>query len=150
MPDNLPELRDIHIPQDISNFPLGYGWLVILVAILVIWSAYKLIRLIIAKSRKLYALRLLKNTAANNVPKSASTMSEILRRICVHKYPDALVLSGKDWIDFLNSKCKTKLDAKTAELLANAPYMPKNSTTYNVSDLAKLKSFCIKWVGENL
>lgn len=150
MPDNLPELRDIHIPQDISNFPLGYGWLVILVAILVIWSAYKLIRLIIAKSRKLYALRLLKNTAANNVPKAASTMSEILRRICVHKYPDALVLSGKDWIDFLNSKCKTKLDAKTAELLANAPYMPKNSTTYNVSDLAKLKSFCIKWVGENL
>ena len=150
MPDNLPELRDIHIPHDISNFPLGDGWLVVLVTLLMVWSTYKLIRLIIAKSKKIYARRLLKNIAVDNVQKSASAMSEILRRICVHKYPEAMVLSGNDWVNFLNSKCKTKLDGKTAELLANAPYMPKNSTAYNKDYLAKLKNFCIKWIGENL
>lgn len=150
MPDNLPELRDIHIPQDISNFPLGYGWLVILSIILGSFLFYKIIRLAIVKSRKLYALRLVKNIPLTDVKKSASNMSEILRRICVYKYPEALVLSGNDWIAFVNSKSKSKLDDKSAELLANAPYMPKNSTTYNVEDLAKLKSFCIKWIGENL
>ncbi len=150
MSDNLPELRDIHIPQDVSNFPLGYGWLVLLCTILGGIILYKLIRIAIIKSRKLYALRLLKNIPLANIQKSASNMSEILRRICVYKYPEALVLSGNDWIAFVNSKSKAKLDGKTAELLANAPYMPKNSTTYNVEDLAKLKSFCIKWIGENL
>ena len=53
MPDNLPELRDIHIPHDISNFPLGYGWFVLACVILGCWLGYKLIRLAIIKSKKL-------------------------------------------------------------------------------------------------
>ena len=93
---------------------------------------------------------MVKNIPLANVKKSASSMSEILRRICVYKYPEALVLSGNEWIAFLNSKSKAKLDDKTSGLLANAPYMPKTSTTYNVEDLANLKNFCLKWIGENL
>ena len=27
--DNLPELRDIHLPDGVSAFPLAYGWWVI-------------------------------------------------------------------------------------------------------------------------
>lgn len=150
MPENLPQLRDIHIPPAVSEFPLGYGWWIILFIILAIWIGYKLVRLAIIKSKKLYALRLIKNIEVDNVQKSASKMSEILRRICIYKYPQALILSGKYWIDFLNSKAKTKLDEKTADLLANAPYMPKNSQGYEAKNLIKLKDFCIKWIGENL
>ena len=150
MPDNLPELRDIHIPQDISNFPLGYGWLVLLGILLGSFILYKITRLAVVKSRKIYTLRLVKNIPLANVQKSASKISEILRRVCVYKYPEATVLSGNDWIDFVNSKSKTKLNDKIAELLVNAPYMPKNSTTYSIDDLAKLKIFCSKWIGENL
>ncbi len=150
MPDNLPELRDIHIPHDISNFPLGYGWLVILFTIIFAWLFYKLIRLAVTKSKKLYALKLVKNIPTVNIQKSASNMSEILRRICVYKYPEALVLSGKDWIEFLNKNTKAKLDDKTAKLLADAPYMPQNSKTYNSKDLTNLQNFCLKWIGENL
>ena len=150
MPENLPQLRDIHVPPAVSEFPLGYGWLVLLSAVLIGWLAYKFIRFTIVKSKKLYALRLVKNISVNNVQKSASYISEILRRICVYKYPEALVLSGNEWTDFLNSKSKAKLGGKTAELLVNAPYMPKNSRTYNAQDLADLQNFCIKWIGENL
>lgn len=150
MPDNLPELRDIHIPQDISNFPLGYGWLVLLGILLGSFILYKITRLAVVKSRKIYTLRLVKNIPLANVQKSASKISEILRRVCVYKYPEATVLSGNDWIDFVNSKSKTKLNDKIAGLLVNAPYMPKNSTTYSIDDLAKLKIFCSKWIGENL
>lgn len=150
MPDNLPELRDIHIPQDISNFPLGYGWLVLFGILLGSFILYKITRLAVVKSRKIYTLRLVKNIPLANVQKSASKISEILRRVCVYKYPEATVLSGNDWIDFVNSKSKTKLNDKIAGLLVNAPYMPKNSTTYSIDDLAKLKIFCSKWIGENL
>ncbi len=150
MPDNLPELRDIHIPHDLTNFPLGYGWSVIVAVCVLSFLAYKFIRFIIAKSKKRYALNLLKNITSDNIQKSASSMSEILRRVCVYKYPEALVLSGNDWIEFLNKKTKSKLDNITAKLLADAPYMPSNSKSYDIETLQKLKTFCLKWIGENL
>ena len=34
MNDNLPELRDIHLPEGISAFPPAYGWYVITIAII--------------------------------------------------------------------------------------------------------------------
>ena len=150
MPDNLPELRDIHIPQELPEFPLGYGWWIIAFICVLSWSAYKFIRFAILKSKKRYALKLLNNNTSNNIKKSASAMSEILRRICVYKYPQASVLSGKEWIDFLNKHAKLKLDDKAGKLLVSAPYMPDNSNSYDIETLQKLKVFCCKWIGENL
>ena len=86
MQDNLPELRDIHLPSgDISFFPLAYGWWVLAgvlaAAVLLAW----LTRFLLQRSKKRYALKLL---AAARRPDlgSAVRMSEILRRICVYKY----------------------------------------------------------------
>ena len=45
MPDNLPELRDIHLPDGVSAFPPAYGWWVVLLAILSIVAAVKLIKI---------------------------------------------------------------------------------------------------------
>lgn len=150
MPDNLPELRDIHIPHDLTSFPLGYGWWFVIVVCILFFLVYKLIRIVITKSKKRYALNLLKSISLNNVQRSASAMSEILRRICVYKYPEASVLSDKSWIEFLNKHSKLKLDDETAQLLINAPYMPINSKSYNVELLQNLKKFCFKWIGDNL
>ena len=150
MPDNLPELRDIHIPHGLSEFPMGYGWWVVVLIFILSWGAYKFIRFAITKSKKRYAIKLLNNNTADNIKKSASAMSEVLRRICVYKYPEALVLSGQNWADFLNKHSKTKLDNETAKLLINAPYMPDNSKSYDAETLQKLKVFCLKWIGENL
>ena len=150
MPDNLPELRDIHLPDGISLFPPAYGWWVIVGAIIGSVLFYRLIRLMLQKSKKRYALRLLKTPADNNFIHQASAMSTILRRICIYKYPEAIVLTGKQWTDFLNSKCKEKLDDKTAELLLNAPYMPDNRNVFSAEDIDKLQTFCQKWIGENL
>ena len=150
MPDNLPELRDIHIPQDLSSFPMGYGWWVIVLICIFSLIAYKFVRFAIVKSKKRYALSLLKNIALDNVQKSASAMSEILRRICVYKYPQALVLSGNEWVEFLNKNTKSKLEGKASRLLVDAPYMPSNSKTYDAKTLQELKMFCLKWIGENL
>ena len=150
MPDNLPELRDIHIPNDLPNFPLGYGWWIVVAVCILSFLVYKFVRLAVVKSKKRYALNLLKNITLDNVQKSASAMSEILRRICVYKYSEALILSGLDWVEFLNNHTKSKLDDKTAQLLIDAPYMPSNSKSYDIETLQNLRAFCIKWIGENL
>ena len=150
MPDNLPELRDIHLPEGVSAFPPAYGWWIILAAIVGSILLYHLFKFIRQKSKKLFAMRLLERTQGDNSLRSIVAMSEILRRICVYKYPSAVVLNGQDWINFLYAHSKEKLEAKTADLLLNAPYMPENETGFDVADVESLRRFCQKWIGENL
>ena len=98
MPDNLPELRDIHLPDGVSAWPLGYGWWVILLLLIGVVVLYYLFKLWRLKSQKLYAVKLLNSTDDKNVVNSAAAISEILRRICVYKYPQAAALKSQDWI----------------------------------------------------
>ena len=151
MPENnLPELRDIHLPDGVSLFPPAYGWWVILLALLVVILLVKLVLFLRTKSKKRYALYLLQNIYCNNSINSVVEMSAILRRICVFKYKEALVLSGDKWIEFLNSKVKQPLLGKPAELLINAPYIPENTKGYSKQDVISVRKFCKDWIGENL
>ena len=150
MPDNLPELRDIHLPEDISIFPLAYGWWIIALCIIASVAIYQLVIVILQKSKKRYALKLLKDICCANTIRAAAEMSEILRRICIVKYPHATTLSGQQWLDFINTHAKEKLSPQTAELLLNAPYMPESKSKHKTSDIESLRSFCQKWIGENL
>lgn len=150
MNDNLPELRDIHLPADVSAWPLAYGWWllaagivlgVLLVQFFLYWRRY-------SKSR--YAVKLLNEVSNRNIIDAAQQMSEILRRICVYKYKPAAVLSGKEWIDFLNEHCKNRLNGKPADLLVNAPCLPPDNDHFSIDDAEHLRQFCKEWIGENL
>lgn len=148
--DNLPQLRDIHLPlEGVSMFPPAYGWWVILFSLILAIIAYYLIRLAIQKSKKRYALRLLANEKRPNL-NSAVKMSEILRRICVYKYQQAATIYGQTWIDFLNHHAKKKISGKTAQLLLDAPYINYESKTYSAEDIMSLYNFCKSWIEENL
>lgn len=150
MQDNLPELRDIHLPEGVSAFPIAYGWWFILAGIVLLFLLIQFILYLRRYSKARYALKLLKEISAENIVDAAKEMSEILRRICVFKYKEAAALLGNDWIAFLNQKSKSPLKGKTAELLINAPYIPNESSTYTHDDLEDLRRFCQKWIGENL
>lgn len=149
MKDNLPELRDIHLPQDaVSIWPLAYGWWVVLAAIFFIIAGGYLFRLYRIKSKKLYAIKLLDSLKKET--SSAIKMSEILRRICVYKYPEASTLLSKEWIKFLNSHSKSPIKDGAANLLINAPYINPTSVAYSKQDINDLYDFCRSWIGENL
>lgn len=150
MQDNLPELRDIHLPDGVSAFPLADGWWLTLAGIVLLFLLTQFILYLRRYSKARYALKLLREISDENVVDAAKQMSEILRRICVFKYKEAAVLLGPDWVAFLNQKTKTPLNGKTAELLINAPYIPQQSTVYNLQNLEELRRFCQKWIGENL
>jgi len=149
--DNLPELRDIHLPTEgVPVFPLAYGWWglfgLIIAAILLFKSAMWLYR----ASARIYAHKLLYPLQGHVDLKSAVKMSEILRRICVRKYPQAVALSGNEWIEFLNKNSKTQLSGEAAELLKNAPFMPEDSALLNQKNHQTLWKFCYNWIGDNL
>ena len=149
--DNLPELRDIHLPdQGVSFFPLAYGWWIILGAVIASVLLIWLILQIRKQSKKLYAKYLLNKYAKENNIKSAIIMSEILRRICLKKYPEAVAFSGQNWSDFLLSKSRKKLSEKSRLLLQTAPYIKETSDDFSAQDIIDLRKFCYDWVGENL
>ncbi len=151
MPENnLPELRDIHLPDGVSAFPPAYGWWIILAAIVAAALLAWLFMVWRRKSKKRYALFLLQSIDCSNSVASAAEMSVILRRICVFKYKKAAALSGRNWLDFLNAHTSLPLAGKAAELLLNAPYMPPQSTGFEHADVAELCRFCRRWIGENL
>ena len=148
--DNLPQLRDIHLPDGVSFWPIAYGWWVILfsvIAFIILLWLWKYLR---RKSKKLYALRQLKKLEGNNSVKSAAIISQILRRICVYKYPMAVGLSGEKWMEFLQQHGKATLSENMKNILSNAPYMPDNESDFDNEDMAKLYEFGKSWIGENL
>ena len=113
--DNLPELRDIHLPQEaILIFPPANGWWVLLLLIIAAIVLIKIIIFIRRTSAKIYARKLLYALQQRNDISAIIKMSEILRRVCIRRYPEAISLFGKEWIDFLNGKSKNRLDEQAA------------------------------------
>lgn len=148
--DNLPQLRDIHLPDGVSVWPLAYGWWVVMAAIVIALVLFFAIKYLRRKSKKLYALYLLKNIALTPIVPSAAAISEILRRICIYKYPSAISLSGEHWAEFLFQHSKTNLTPKAKQLLLESPYMPEETKNYDKQDITDLLKFCSSWIGENL
>lgn len=146
--DNLPLLRDIHLPHPVDGFPLGYGWLLLPVLLILAFLLYRVFLYLRIKSRRYYALNLLKSYTDSNL-NSARQISELLRRICVYKYKTAASLLNQEWITFLNEHSKNKITGKAAELLIYAPFM-KDGSCFDQNDYETLSRFAKNWIGENL
>ncbi len=148
--NNLPEIRDIHIPDGVSVFPLAYGWWIMSAALIVCALCFWVVMKQIKTSRKHYALKTL-NSIDTQLPISAAIqISELLKRICLSKYKNASALYGTNWIDFLNGHASEKLTGAAAELLVNAPFIGEQSKTYTINEAETLKRFAKIWIGENL
>ena len=148
--DNLPEIRDIHIPEGVSLFPIAYGWWFILLGLIGAIILIKLIALTIRTSKKIYALKQLKNINTDKPVVAAIKFSELLRRICHFKFKDASALYGEDWIKFLNDHTSHKIADDCAKLLIYAPFMNIDDKSYSSQTAEKLKTFCKYWIGANL
>lgn len=146
--DNLPELKDIHLPPEIGLFPLGYGavTLVIIFVLLIVLTPY--FRYLYLQSKKKYALDVLNALKQNNMS-SICKISELIRRICKIKHKKAVALYGAAWADFLNKTSDEKISLSQMNILVNAPYAPA-TLEVNQKDFSALKHFAQKWVEANL
>ena len=146
--DNLPELRDIHLPEEIGLFPLGYGTLALMVlfAVLIVMTPY--FRHLYLQSKKKYAFDFLNALTQKNMA-SVCKISELLRRICKIKHKKAVALYGDEWGDFLNKTSQVKLSKQQMKILLNAPYAPL-WLEVSRDDFSALRNFAQKWVEANL
>lgn len=119
----LDQLKDIHLPDPISIWPLGTGWwLLILFAILlivftVIW---------IKKNRwKRAAKRQLLSLSPMAEPNYYYQINRSLKQIAIQRFGHQCAhLSGLKWLDFLDSKLKHPLFNHEIPEFAAAPDNP--------------------------
>ncbi len=160
-------LRDIHLPEPVSWWPLAPGWWLLLASIVII-----LISLFMAK--KIYSSRQLKRDIiaeletikqqfqqTQNTSQLAKALSVLLRRANITYYSQNIFngenvagLTGEDWLRWLDkthvkpdsaiTANNVKFQSDIGRILITAPYMAENSKLdYDAQTLIRL---CESWL----
>ena len=139
-------LRDIHLPGEVSAWPPAPGWwiLAFVITILIIF----VIRKVWQWHQQKHLLRIsLSNLTQltdeyerNNDPKELiKAYSSLLRRIALARFSRQNVagLTGESWLKFLDDSAQTNIfNLKVGELLLNAPYQKQEVVARDIDELS--------------
>lgn len=149
--DALSQLKDIHLPDPVTLWPLAPGWYVViaLVLILIIWLAYLVNKWhfnALAKKQALNLLKMYKKQYEEdkNTQLLSARISELLRRVALVYYPrqEVASLHGDAWLDFLNKTSKG-IDFKPVKsMLLESPF--KTAESVNLQPLITRSQLWIK------
>lgn len=124
--DPLAQLRDIHLPETISWWPLAPGWwaLIILLGLLIGWFAFKGIQ---RRSSNLYRRQALAKLLTIETSGGSETLAAIfalLKQTANIAYPSqqASSLSIEKFVRFLQSQCTSSVFTDLPDSLSAALY----------------------------
>ena len=155
-PQNL-DLRDIHLPDPISWWPIAPGWWLVIVSLFLIIAVIFILRKIyLGKQLKRDIISELENIKqqfhqTQNKSQLAKSLSILLRRASITHYPENNIagLTGNNWLNYLditnsNASSGRVFQSDTGEALLSAPYLPDNSPQdYDAQALIQL---CESWL----
>lgn len=136
------ELRDIHLPGDPSMWPFALGWWFLIIIVCIV--LYFVIRKMAQLRQQKHMINLLQNELTNirndfkkhnNKHTLAGHVSALLNRFVKYVLNDSIAtsLTGKDWINYLNSRVKSEVFNKFEMELTQAQYM--KSVDFDVPSL---------------
>lgn len=145
-PASLP-LRDIHLPDPVSWWPLAPGWwgLIVLLVLLVLLTVYFIRRY---RNHKISALYLARKelehirTGFNSDQDKSNLvkeLSELIRRVSISIFPreQSAALTGKEWLKFLDKYSdKNQFEKGIGRVLIEAPYQAHPE--FNSNELIEL------------
>lgn len=137
----LDQLRDIHLPDQIDQFPYAPGWwfLLAIVSIALGFFIYrklqyrKAIRLLVPAREELELLRALPKEKID--AQAIATLSGLLKRICLVYFPKRSVaaLSGSNWLAFLSEQYSKRKNANTQALFSEQDVQLFSQSAYQKS-----------------
>jgi len=115
----LQELKDIHLPQGVSIWPLAWGFWLLLALIPLSYILYRWIRPYYQafKLRKVF-LKQLKILEENPNSSTLTKMAILLKQAALVNYsrPEVASLYGEKWVEFLSQSAKN-LDMSALNIL---------------------------------
>ena len=150
--DTLP-LRDIHLPEPVSWWPMAPGWWVLLIVLLLIIIAAVLLyrryrsprRSALRQARRALARVRADYGTDGDDQRLIRELSALLRRTAISacKRDDAAALTGRDWLAFLDTAMDGQPFSEGAgQVLASGPYQPETEI-----ESAELFRICEEWLG---
>ncbi len=151
------DLRDIHLPEPISWWPIAPGWWMLIASLFLIIAVIFILR-------KIYLGRQLKRDITaelenikqhfhktQNKSQLAKSLSILLRRASISYYPKTNIagLTGEHWLAYLDKtnvkrSKNNSFKSNTGEVLLSAPYLPDN--TKLDFDTQSLIELCESWL----
>lgn len=127
----LAQLKDIHLPEAVSWWPLAPGWyaLALLITLLLgfaIYLSYKHHKNSLAKKQALELLACYEEQYKKdgNAQLTSARISELLKRVALVYYPRQQVASmhGESWLEFLQQSSKHINFNEVRALLLESPF----------------------------
>ena len=115
----MDQLKDIHLPTQVSAWPPAYGWWLLAIALLTLalFAAYKFYKFYQYRLAIRQATKILNNLDSAQTDWPAQ-LNSVLKRLVISYFPAKQVaaLHGDDWVNFLceqthHHKNTNKLDA---------------------------------------
>ena len=134
-PDVLAQLKDIQTPEQIGQWPLAWGWWVVIVlATLLLFTAIVwLVKRHKHRFAKRQALTLLKASEGLEARAKVASINNILKRVNLAYQQREIVaeLSGADWAKWLNQHNeKAQIDAELLQLSYKAQCNDEDAHLY--------------------
>lgn len=151
-PVDLSQLKDIHLPYAISDWPIAFGWWTLLTLVVLslfagiyFWRHYKVKNANKKAALSLLALKYSQFKSNQDSQAFLQHSNQILKRYCLKQHPAAVSLSGLAWTNFL---IRHSDKAFFNESLANA--MSQGLYQANCQyDVDELYSACASWITHN-
>lgn len=149
-PIDLP-LKDIHLPDPISWWPLAPGWWILLIVIIFFLSIIILIanQLFIPTVKKQAKVALksieLRFQTDGNASQCIRDLSQLIRRTVLssHTYQNAAGLTGMAWLELLDKDLNTPEFSQGAGIsLLDLPYQSQAER----ENAIQLINLCRKWI----
>ena len=152
--DPLAQLRDLHLPQAVADWPPALGWWLLagLVLFGLVWSMRALHRRYKSNAYRRFAQRELKAIVAEHAEiqdarRALSRLQFLMKRVAMTAFNRAEVaaLSGVAWTQFLDATSTTsQFSLGPGELLIDGPYQATQDHASN--ELNALFSLCAEWL----
>lgn len=144
-------LRELHLPDSISFWPLAIGWWIVLgFCLFLILLSIIVIRKINRPTMKKQAKKTLDNIEktyleTDDALACLTEISAFLRRVMLSQkdFPDSAGLTGLAWLQLLDKPLKThEFSQGVGQILLAGPYSPKVEN----QEVTKLIELCSRWV----
>lgn len=143
-------LRDIHLSDPISWWPLAFGWWIILGAIaiflcVIVFCIWKYTKPTLKKEAAKSVDQIEKLFCENgDAVQCLAALSALLRRITLKTYSSEYAgLTGNAWLQVLDRGLKEpEFSQGVGKILLNAPYQPYIDS----KETSELIQLCRKWV----
>lgn len=107
----LNQLKNVHLPNGTSIFPIAVGWYLLIILVLLFAAGLLWWKFIKNKykKQKLQAYAILAEIEKNKSEEMLSEVSILIKRVAIFKFPRESVhtLFGERWLEFLDKTGKT-------------------------------------------